>query len=441
MNRWRALIAASLTAFLIGFAVAQDIMLTLKPNRTTVIGPEFFGIHFHRLQLMPNERGIDTVWPPLRFGMLRLWDSRTRWADIEPAKGEWRFERLDYYVNHATDRGVGILLTLGSTPQWASARPDEPCSYGKGCSAEPKSMEYWQKYVRILARRYKGKIAFYEVWNEPDFSGPPRQPKAGGFYTGSVETLVEMSRIARQVLREEDPDAMLFSPGFVNGPQNRLNKFLSAGGRDYVQGIAYHFYAWDDERRMLREIEQVRSVMKNNGLAHLPLWSTEAGVEVVAPDHPLPSGIRERITRQQAAAMMARQIILAAFSGVEKYFYYAWDSDGFGMVDRTGRAHPSRDAMLLLQRWLRGATLDRCDLRIPGPTVCWMEKEKRRFAIVWNPDSAETLEVRVPTGLRIKKQQSVVPTWTSENPVIVRNDVMLASTNPMLYAFEWGAAE
>lgn len=437
MKRWFAVGGVFLAILSIGLAAAQYAPQTLMPGRTTVIDAGFFGIHFHRLKLMPGEKGIDTVWPALNFGMLRLWDSRTRWADIEPARGDWRFERLDFYVDQAFERGARILFTLGSTPRWASARPDEPCSYGKGCSAEPASLEYWREYVRVMARRYKGRICCYEVWNEPDFSGSPK----AGFYTGSVETLVEMSRIAKQVLQEEDPDALLFSPAFVNGPRHRLNKFLAAGGREHVQGIAYHFYAWDDERRMLREIEQVRAVMKANGLAHLPLWSTEAGVEVVAPDQPLPSGIKQYITRQEAAAMMVRQIVLVAFAGVEKYFYYAWDSDTFGMVDRAGQAYPSRDAMLLVQRWLRGATLDRCELRNPGPTVCWIEKDKQRLAIVWNPDSAESLEIPVPTGMRIDSRQSAVPAWTPDKSVAVRSDVMLASPNPTLYAFERVAAK
>lgn len=417
-------------------ASAQGNPVTLKPLQTTTIGADFFGIHFHRLKLMPNERGIDTVWPPFNFGMLRLWDSRTRWADIEPTKGNWRFERLDFYVNQASDRGAKVLMTLGSTPEWASARPDELCSYGKGCSAEPRSMDDWREYVRVLARRYKGRIAFYEVWNEPDFSGPPKVPKATGFYTGSVETLVEMSRIARQVLREEDPSAMLFSPGFVNGPQHRLNKYLAAGGREHVQGIAYHFYAWNDERRMLHEIDQVRAVMKDNGLSHLPLWSTEAGVEVVEPNEPLPSGIKTYINHHQAAALMARQIILAAFSGIEKYFYYAWDHDTFGMVNRSGQFRPSRDATLLLHRWLTGAVLDRCELRNPGPTVCWMEKDSQLFAIVWNPDTSETLEFPTPQGLQVSRSQSVVPTWVVDYPRPVQRDIMLASPNPRLYMLE-----
>ncbi len=410
---------------------------TLSPPQARVIAADFFGIHFHRLQLSPNQQGVPTVWPPLNFGMLRLWDSGTRWADIEPTRGDWRFGRLDYYVNEAGVHGAKVLYTLGSTPKWASARPEERCGYyPHGCAAEPRSMEDWREYVRVVARRYRGKICCYEVWNEPDFSGPSKDPKKSAFYTGSVADLVEMARIARQVLHEEDPDAVLFSPAIVNGPLNRLDKFLAAGGRDYVQGISYHFYAFNDESRMLREIEAVRDVMRKNGLAHLPLWSTEAGVEVYAPNEPMPPDIKTRITREEAAAMMVRQIALAAFAGLDKYFYYAWDSDKSGMVDRAGQPHPSRDAMLLVQRWLIGATPDHCEIQDGQPTVCWGEKDTKPFAIVWNPTTANAVEVPVPAGLRITTRQVAVPRWVAASQDVVGARSMLATQNPAFYTFE-----
>lgn len=435
MSRLFVLLVVALLMARAETPVANDTVLT-SSGPPKVLEADFFGIHFHRLQLLPDERAIQTVWPPLNFGMLRLWDSRTRWADIEPAKGDWRFRRLDYYIYEAAARDVKVLYTLGSTPRWASARPDESCSYSpRGCNAEPRFMADWREYVRVVARRYRGKICCYEVWNEPDFSGPPKNPTATGFYTGSVADMVEMTRVARQVLREEDPDAVLLSPAIVNGPHNRLDKFLAAGGGQYVQGIAYHFYAWNDENRMLREIAAVRAVMEKNGLSQLPLWNTEAGVEVHEQGMPLPAGTKTRITREEAAAMMARQIVLAAFAGLDKYFYYAWDNDRTGMVDREGQPHPSRDAMLLIQRWLIGARLDRCEIKDGRQTQCWGEKDAKPFAIVWNPNTSDFIDVSLPKGLRIASRQVAVPRWVGASPNAEKNR-MLATPNPAFYTFE-----
>lgn len=433
MSRLPGLSLLMLTALLVGAApVMSD---TLSPAQPVILEAGFFGIHFHRLQLSPGDKALQTVWPPLNFGMVRLWDSRTRWADLEPARGEWNFGRLDHYVNEAQANGAQVLYTLGSTPRWASTRPDEPCSYGKGCAAEPRSMEDWREYVRVVARRYRGRICCYELWNEPKFSDIARDRKFQQFFTGSISSMVEMARIARQVLKEEDASAMLLTPGFVNGP-DRLDLFLSAGGGEYVQGIAYHFYAWNDENRMLREIETVRALLHKHGLQNLPLWSTEAGVEVREPGSLLKRAFKSRITREEAAAMMVRQIVLNAFAGIDKYFYYAWDNEHSGMVDHTGHFHPSRDAMILVQRWLIGAKPERCDIEKNRPTVCWGEKDGKPFAIVWNPANSNFVDVPLPKGLRITTRQVAVPRWGGPMQTVTGADSMLATPNPAFYTFE-----
>lgn len=403
------------------------------------VTPSFFGVHFHRLRLMPNEKAVPTRWPPLRFGYLRLWDSHTRWADLEPEPGQWQFERLDHYVAEAERRGVKVLLTLGSTPRWASQRPQEPCSYWpSGCAAPPSAMADWANYVRVLANRYRGRICCYELWNEPDFSGPPASAgRPVGFFSGGVDDMVEMTRVAHEVLREADPEAKLFGPGFVNGVGNRLAPYLRAGAGVYLDGIAYHFYAWYDEARLLKEIDEVRALMVREGLSHLPLWSTEAGVEVFAQAEALPPGAYRRVSRSEAAAMLARQIVLAAAAGIDAYFYYAWDNDRSGMVDRAGRPLPAYDAMLLVQRWLIGTRLLGCELTRARATVCRGVQDDSPIAIVWNAHDDGVTTVPVPAGQRVVSRQYAVPGWpVAGNDGAPPADVFHAAPNPAFYVLE-----
>jgi hypothetical protein len=408
-----------------------------------VVDAGFFGMHFHRIMLSPGEKAITTVWPPLQFGLIRLWDSRTRWAELEPARGEWRFARMDFYVGQARQRGAEVIYTLGSPPQWASARPNELCGYGLGCAAEPASMEDWRNYVSTVARRYRGEICCYEVWNEPNFSGPPTDPaKNAGFYSGSVAAMVEMARIAREVLKEEDPQATLLSPAVVNGPFDRLDKFLANGGAAYVQGVSYHFYADENELRLLDHIATVKAVMRKNGLAGLPLLNTETGIDFVLPSvQPQAWQLKPR-TLEAAAALMVRHLVLNAYAGVQSYVYYAWDHDHYGMVDRAGEYRPSRDAMVLAQRWLLGAELDRCEIRPRQATQCWGRKGGKPFAIVWNPYGTGELDAAVPAGLRVASRQVAVPGWVAAIPAAPDNGRLVGTANPALYTFTTeGAAE
>ena len=66
--------------------------------------------------------------------------------------GDWTL--LDARVQEAQTNKQRILLTLGSSPQWASSRPNETCSYGNiGCAAPPADINDWRDYVKAVATR------------------------------------------------------------------------------------------------------------------------------------------------------------------------------------------------------------------------------------------------------------------------------------------------
>jgi hypothetical protein len=250
-------------------------------NRKPVVNITYFGTHFYRLFLNAGENSLQTFWPESKIGAIRLWDSGTLWSEIATTPGEWKYDRMDFYVDQATSHNATILYTLGGTPRWASSRPNEKCSYGFGCAAEPVKMAHWEEYVRRIVRRYRGRIKAYELWNEPNFSDIPRDLNAQSFYTGNVANMIEMARIANKVIKENDPNAVLSTPGFVNG-SDRLELFLASGGKRYVQAVSYHFYSENSER-FASQIAEVRDVMKRQGVSYLPLWNTETGIEVNAP--------------------------------------------------------------------------------------------------------------------------------------------------------------
>ncbi|MBI2291562.1 MAG: hypothetical protein HYU73_14765 [Betaproteobacteria bacterium] len=406
-RRQNILLLAALMAFT-QFACA-DVYLDATAGRGQEITPAYFGVHFHRLVLRPQEKAVRTQWPPLTFGTVRLWDSVTRWADIAPRAGVWEFERLDYYVHEAAAHRATVLYTLGSTPRWASARPDEPCGYGPGCGAEPVRMGHWEEYVRRVAQRYGSRIAAYELWNEPYFSDIAGDRGRPGFYTGSIFNMVEMARVARKVLDDVSAAAMLCTPGFVGGA-NRLEMFLAAGGKKYVQAICYHFYS-ENSSHLARQILEIRSVMKRQGLENLPLWNTETGLEVYGPGESLPAGAGAGATRSltESAAKMTQQLILGAAAGLGRYYYYSWDSERSGMVTTSGEHLPAYAAMAQVQKWLIGATLAGCESFKGAGVMCGGNKGSRHFKILWAEVPA-TQAVTVPRGFRFAGQEML---WRS----------------------------
>ncbi len=411
--RQRGVLAGLLLAGLVvsGTGADADVYAEATSGQARVVTPEYFGIHFHRLVLRPGEKAIPTQWPAMSFGSLRLWDSVTRWADMAPSAGQWNFERLDTYVNAARQNQAKVLYTLGSTPRWASTRPDERCPYGQGCAAEPVRMAHWEEYVRRVSRRYRGGIETYELWNEPyfsDFAIDRKQPVA--FFSGSVSDMVEMARLARKVLDETDPATRLTTPGFLGGGQRHLDLFLTAGGKQYVQVVTYHFYA-ANAAEFARKVVEVRAIMRRHGVEKLPLWNTESGVETWPVGKPLPPDFENHPDAKNAAARMAQMLTLGAAAGLERFYYFAWDNDWYGMVSRNGTRLPGYEAMKKVQDWLIGAQLAGCTEQPTQAVACRGEMDGQPFLIAW-ADAAGARTLRLPTGttvVRIEPLHSDTP--------------------------------
>jgi hypothetical protein len=269
--------------------------------------------------------------------------------------------------------------------------------------------------VRRVVQRYRGRIKAYELWNEPNFSDMPRDHNAPGFFSGSVANMVEMARIARKVLDENDPEAVLSTPGFVNGP-DRLELFLSSGGKKYVQAIAYHFYS-ENTDQFVRQIVEVHDIMKRHGLEKLPLWNTETGVEVNPPSS-LAQVAAKTLSYPEAAARLAQFLILGSAAGLEHFYHYAWDNERSGMMNRFGEPLPNQFAYEKVQAWLLGSRMLGCKEILPSAKVCEGERAGARFAIAWS-ESAGTYLLPTPNGWAIKSLEHYLD--ISSNPYSSNN--------------------
>lgn len=365
----------------LGMARAADVFEQATAGPVHPVDTRYLG--FHAGYLVPvagQPQRRQTAWPGVPIGGYRLWDAYVRWADLQPERGRWRWERLDALVDLARRHDAQVLYVLGSTPRWASSRPDEACPYHLGCSAEPADLADWEDYVRAVVRRYRGRIAAYELWNEPKFQdGSGQRPK--GFFSGSVEQMVAMARIARRVVSQEDPQALLLSPGFDGGPK-WMEMFLAAGGASLVDVIAYHFYA-NDAEHFARQVVAVRAAMRRQGVERLPLWNTESGFEASDGEGPTSLPGSRRLGRADAAALLAQTLVLGAAAGIERFYVYSWDHLRMGMVDAAGNRLPGYAAVERVMQWLSGATVESCSAERGEVVRCDAVRQGVRYSIAW----------------------------------------------------------
>jgi hypothetical protein len=327
------------------------------------IPPSYFGLHIHHI-------GAGTPWPHMKVNEWRLWDAYVTWPEIEPKKGEWHFAKLDSYVSIAEQNGTGLMLPLAYSPPWATSQP------GKN-TAPPTNMEDWRNYVHTIVTKYKGRIGAYEIWNEPNLKD---------FWTGTPDQLVELTKEASQIIHKEDPKAIVVSPSITaTYGVPWLADFLKRGVGQYVDVIGYHFYITPKPPEDLPAfIQSVRKVLDDNGLQNKPLWDTETGW--LPPSH--------FDNDEAAAGVLARAYILGWASGVQRFYWYAWDN--FHVTVRTTKEDhtdmPAGYAYKVIREWLEGARMIRCGDN-NGVWICELEHNGRKERIVWNPLAESKFDV------------------------------------------------
>jgi hypothetical protein len=277
-----------------------------------------------------------------------------------------------------------------------------------GCAAEPAELQDWANYVRTVVDRYKGKVEAYELWNEVHFSDLEYPYDASGaayFYSGNVERMVDLARVAHRIIKEVDPAARLTSPSIhVYGDWiKKLHLYLNSGGAAYTDVVSFHFYASGPED-MLRSITAVREVMRQAGLGDAPLWNTESGFVSRARSGSDSAGGHDP---EEVGAMIGRSFVLAAAAGIERFYWYAWDNAQYGLAEYRGRV-PTAAAYAYASAagWLHGAVVERCAPDRDGLWNCRINKEGRRAWIVWHP--AQAREWTPPPAWQVKHKRALV---------------------------------
>jgi len=356
---------------------AADLQAPAAPVPET-----YFGMHIHHL-----DRPNPTPWPSIPVPAWRLWDADVNWPDLEPNKGQWQFQRLDRYVSVARQHGTSILLPLGGSPSWASARPALPSNYQPGFTAEPANLGDWRAYVTAVVSRYRGRIQAYDIWNEPNLRD---------FWTGTTDQMVDLTLEAAKIIHAADPKALLVSPApTADYGVPWLEEFLKKGVCQYVDAIGFHFYVNPHTRppeEMVPVIQRVRQVMAENGCGNKPLWNTETGWLSPA-----------RFTSDEAAAaFLARAYIVSWAAGVQRFYWYAWDNRSLAIVTYKEDERVVTDAgqaYNAVQQWLVGARMSTCTASPEQTWTCQLSRSGRSEWIVWNPEGSRSFEV--PRAWRI----------------------------------------
>jgi YVTN family beta-propeller protein/VCBS repeat-containing protein len=204
------------------------------------------------------------------------------WAGIEPTNDGWRWTEADRLVTTANAHGIEILAVLNSTPGWAAATGTP------ALSGRPASPQEFAEFAGAVATRYAGKIAAYEVWNEPNgqvFWAPA--PNAAQY--------TEILKAAYPAIKTADPAAIVVAAGlgavvdygsYTTNPVRFVEEMYAAGAAGYFDAMAFHPYLYTktftgtmatNPDSAANQLNRIHQLMVANGDGNKKIWVTEYG--------------------------------------------------------------------------------------------------------------------------------------------------------------------
>jgi len=270
------------------------------------------------------------------------------WEDIEiEGKGVFRdrrqgrdmssWEKYDHLVDLAEQYGIEIIARLDNPPAWSRAAGNEG-----GTLAPPDDYGDYGDFVYAVVSRYRGRIKYYQIWNEPNI-----YPEWG---EGPVdpEAYTELLKVGYTRAKEADPSVVILSAGLAPTTERTernledlvfLQRMYDAGAEDYFDILSVQGYGlWNGptdrraypDRVNFSRVLLIRELMVRNGDADKPIWASEVGWNALPRDFegfPYYGRVSEKLQAEYSAGAYQRAQLEWPWMGVMSYWFFKRPSD------------------------------------------------------------------------------------------------------------------
>ena len=309
-----------------------------------------FGLHV----LAPD---VIQGWQKIPGRCFRLWGATwggraINWLGLCPTRGTYDWTAFDALLSKFADKR--LFYTFGYVPFWANGGSITNKVAAKGDA--PADLQDAVDFIKAVATRARGKIAYYSPINEP----------GNEWWTADLnqKTLGSISKswVARHyaAVKAADPLALVTSPEFMAvNPFLQADDFYAGGYGQYCDVHAIHsypiaaLYRYRPEQAL--EINRIhRRILAYYDRPSTLLWSEGSSTFNVTDP-------------AQLLAFAAIYPLIAASDKIDMFCWYAYDGGIWGQLgDRgagfaqTATAH--REAI----KWVTGATWTSPIARVPA---------------------------------------------------------------------------
>jgi hypothetical protein len=267
------------------------------------------------------------------------------WEQIEPVqKGTFYDERIrqsswakyDRIVDLCEEYGLQIIARLDRPPDWS--RQDNTYK-----ERPPDNLEDYGDFVYTFVSRYRGRIRYIQIWNEPNiFPEWGNRPVDPAGY-------VDLLRVAYERAKEADPNVYVLSaPLAITLGQEHpepgkwismneiqfLEEMYQAGAEDHFDILSANAFGLgsppedppDPKVLNFQRAVLLREVMERYGDSDKPVWFNEYGWNASPADFPEEQLVWQRVSEEEQAEFTVRGIEHARanwpWAGVFNIWYF-----------------------------------------------------------------------------------------------------------------------
>ncbi len=247
-------------------------------------------IHLHNEDLdaiIDHLRALGVGWVKVQVSWKLFQPEPDRLDDV-------LFAEVDALVDASRAAGIQVLLGVAKAPEWSRVTTEQ--------DGPPRDPAAFAEFMRLLAGRYAGRVAAYELWNETnlrrEWFGVPLE----------AADFVALVAVGARAVREIDPAARVISGApaptgiddGISAVDDRVYfaRALAAGLAAHVDAFGIHPYGWanppdattadpgprpshnDHPSFFFREtVDDYGEILRAHEIdpAAQPLWATEFG--------------------------------------------------------------------------------------------------------------------------------------------------------------------
>lgn len=247
------------------------------------------------------------------------------WDLIEPTRGVRDWSAIDQDINRALDNNLDVVLLPVATPTWALPL-GVPSSQTPFYPPREEYAPDFESFIYEAARRFRGRVRYWEFWNEPNGSGW----HTDGGYNRADEYTPWLIRCHKTV-RLGDPASKVAIGGLddnAGGGDYFVSLVYLYGGRGYFDAVADHPYSQNQLEGW--KLTSLRQLLDSYGDTGVDIWITEYGYASYGRDINLLAGYLTNYFDQLTSDLQSTVKIGTWHTAAD----FPWEDVGFGLMDR-----------------------------------------------------------------------------------------------------------